>query len=101
MFIRYDKGITARLDMFFLSSCTVKNGVNSIHSWGVPQTSLKLPPGCTVKVYMYLLGCKESSRVLPLKNANKGMWYVLLDVTKNCLLLNLIMLFSITCTLFL
>ena len=25
-------------------SHTVKNGVNSIHSWGVPQTGLKLPP---------------------------------------------------------
>ena len=26
------------------STNTVKNGVNSIHSWGVPQTGLKLPP---------------------------------------------------------
>ena len=27
-----------------LAHHTVKNGVNSIHSWGVPQTGLKLPP---------------------------------------------------------
>ena len=32
---------------------------------GVPQTGLKLSPGCTVKVYLYLLGYKERSRVLP------------------------------------
>ena len=29
---------------FKKSYYTVKNGVNSIHSWGVPQTCLKLPP---------------------------------------------------------
>ena len=29
---------------FFSSLYTVKNGVNSIHSRGVPQTGLKLPP---------------------------------------------------------
>ena len=29
----------------------VKNGMYSIHSRGVPQTSLQLPPGYTVKVY--------------------------------------------------
>ena len=37
---------------------------------GVPQTGLKLPPGCTVKVYMYSLGCKKRTRVLP-KHKNK------------------------------
>ena len=62
-----------------------------VHSWGYHKPVLNYPPGCTVKVYMYLLGCKERNRVLRkhirikciwtlqgcelfLKNANKGMW---------------------------
>ena len=32
---------------------------------GVPHTSLKVPPSVTVKLYMYLLECKERCRLQP------------------------------------
>ena len=58
---------------------------------GTTNRSKTTPPGCTVKVCMYLLGCQERSGVLPkhirikcvlslqgrelfLSNKNKGMW---------------------------
>ena len=41
---------------------------------GVPHASLKLPPGCAVKVCMYFLGYKERSRVLPKHIRKKCTW---------------------------
>ena len=40
---------------------------------GVPQTGLKLPRVYS-KVYMYLLGCEERSRVLPKLLRIKCIW---------------------------
>ena len=39
-----DEELWQRSKAAMCPDCTVKNGVNSIHSWGVPQTGLKLPP---------------------------------------------------------
>ena len=46
----------------------LKMGCTAYTQGGYHKPVQNYPPGCTITVYMYLLGCKERSKVLPKHN---------------------------------